>query len=323
MKKYKIYKILFLLIPAFNIYTIQAQENTTENKTVRIKKDVVCQIDFSTQVEAGFTLPKSSTDFYDMEYTRGNRSVQITTSKETLPPTILTVKETSGKTWNISIEYKEDLDPDNEDETNYNFSDGNSTSAKNNIILKETDLKLDLEKQTSANAYSISEMGQLQKNYPQLVFTEPPPEQTINLACKDNDGAFIAKLYNSSPGLNQAFKSDMVNIRIVCQNISFNGTNAYLKLLLQNDGTEAFLTGVMLLTLVRQNGPSLRLHPCSIYPATFPIVKPKSEIALIYTFKDFDLSDDENLKFEIQDRLQKINLEFKIPGSAYYSAKKD
>ena len=115
----------------------------------------------------------------------------------------------------------------------------------------------------------------------------------------------------------------MVSIRIVCQNISFNGTNAYLKLLLQNDGTEDFLTGSMLLTLLRQNGASLNLHPGTIYPNKFPIIKPKSQIAIIYAFRAFNVADEENLKFEIQDRPQKINLEFNLTGVVYNEARKD
>ncbi len=321
MKKYKIYKILFLLMAALNIYDTNAQDNATESRTIKVKKGLLSQIDFTTQVSADFTLPKNSTDYFELGYTKAGRSLIITTKQETLPPTTLTVAETNGKKWTITIEYKEDIDLENE--SNYDFSDNNIKTTQSNIVLSETDRKLSLEKQTEALPYSISEMNQLTKIYPQIDFAQPPPEQTINLAYTDNDAAFIDDLYNSRPELNQAFKNDMVNIRVVCQNLRFNGTNAYLKILVQNDGTENFLTGAMLLSLLRENGTSLSLHPGSIYPNKFPIIKPKSQIALIYAFKAYDVSEQDNLKFEIQDRLQKINLELKIAGSVYYAAKKD
>lgn len=324
MQKYKIYRCLFLLL-SLALYTgsMNAQDKISENRTIKVKKNVLCQIDFTTEVSAEFSLPKNSTDYYALGDTRAQKSLTINTLQENPPATILTVTEVNGKKWNITVEYKADLDPENEDETNYDFSDNNIKAARTNIVLKETDQRLSSEKQGEPIPYSVAEMGQLNKTYPGIDFTQPPPEQTINLAF-ENDIAFIDRLYNNRrTEIIKAFKNDMVSIRIVCQDISFNGTNAYLKLLLQNDGTEDFLTGSMLLTLVRPNGTSLSLHPGKIHPAKFPIIRPKSQIAIIYPFKAFHVADEESLKFEIQDRTQKINLEFNLTGVDYNEARKD
>lgn len=303
--------------------SVNAQGNIVENRTIKVKKNVLCQIDFTTEVSYDFSLPKNSTDYYVLGDTRAQKSLTINTLQENPPATILTVTEANGKKWNITVEYKADLDPENEAETNYDFSDKNIKTTRSNTILKETDIKFFSDnKQSTPIPHTLAEIDHLNKIYPGLIFSEPPPEQTFNRTF-ENDANFINQFYDKKTGIIKAFKNDMVSIRIVCQDIRFNGANAYLKLLLQNAGTEDFLTGSMLLTLLRPNGTTLSLHPGSIYPNKFPIIRPNSEIAIIYAFKAFHIADEESLKFEIQDRTQKINLEFSLTGVDYNEARKD
>ena len=326
MKHYKIYKqFLLIFILVLNINIINAQDNTPESKTVKVKKDVICQIDFTTVVDAEISTPKNSTEYYDISPTNGGKAIQIQTKQESLPPTLLIVKETNGKIWNISLEYKADLDPDNEAETNLDFADNTTDSKKgNNIILTPTIGGLKLKVQDKSIPYDTpEELDHFRKSYPDFKFNLIPPEQTINLADTENDRSFNENLYIKRPNVNLAFRSDEIKIKLVCQNVEYKGTNGYLKLLIQNETEQEFLTGNMILSVVRQNGSSLKLHPGYIFPNQFPVIKPGYQMAIIYAFKAYDIADEDSLKFEIHDRQQKINLEFNIAGVEYNKLAKE
>jgi len=328
MKQYKFQKIFLLLfILALEQSNLHAQDNTPVSRTIKVKKDVVCQIDFTNGFEAGFLLPQNSGEYYQIDKANANRSLQITTKQENLPPTTLVVTETSGKVWHISFEYKDDLDPDNEDETINVFSDNTPNSKKETITLSPTIEKGNkLKVQNETIPYNTpAELADLNKRYPGIAFYLDPPEQTKNLAETENDRVLNDSLYDKRPGWNLAFRSDMVKIEIVCQNLDFKGNNAYLKLLIKND-TEAeaeFLTGDMLLSVVRQNGSVLNLYPAYIFPNPFPVIKPGFQRSIIYSFKAYNIADEDHLKFEIHDRLQKIHLDFTIPGTEYNQVNKD
>lgn len=326
MKQYKIHKLLLLIfLLVLNINIINAQENTPVSKIVKVKKDVLCQIDFTTEFEAEFYTPKDNSEFYEIDKTNSGKAITINTKQESLPPTILIVKEKNGKIWNITLEYKEDLDPENEAETNYDFADNTTDSKKavNTITLTPTMEKKKFNPQKEYIPYNTqAELAELKKLYPDFDFNHAPPEQTVNLAVTDNDEVFIYDLYDKRAELTTlAFTSDL--IKIICENLVFKETNGYLKLLIQNDTEQEFLTGNMLLSIVRQNGSVLKLHPGSISPKQFPIIKPGFQKAIIYSFKAYDVADEDDLKFEIHDRFQKLHLEFKIPGTEFNKINKN
>ena len=326
MKQYKIHKLLLLIfLLVLNINIINAQDITPVSKTIKVKKDVICQIDFTTAVTADFSTPKNSTEYYDITKTNSGKAITIQTKQESLPPTILIVNETNGKIWNITLEYKEDLDPENEAETNLDFADNTTDSKKgNNIILTPTIGKLKLKVQEESIPYNTpEELDHFRKSYPDFKFNLIPPEQTINLADTENDMAFNEDLYNKRPNVDLAYRSDEIKIKLVCQNIVYKGTNGYLKLLIQNETEQEFLTGNMILSVVRKDGSNLKLHPGYIFPNQFPVIKPGYQKAIIYAFKAYDIADEDSLKFEIHDRQQKINLEFNIPGLEYNKLTKE
>jgi hypothetical protein len=215
--------------------------------------------------------------------------------------------------------YKEEIDRENE--SVFDFADNSVNTGKNNIVLRTTEEKLTLLKQADPIP---QDRDMLTKTYPGIDFSSPPPTQTFNLLETGKSSLpFNQELYTKRPGLKMAFKNEMSEIEIICQDIVFDGNNAYLKLLIQNKSNDAFPTGSMLLSLLKQNGTSLNLYPSYIYPAKFPVIKPKFQISLIYAFKAYDVTPDDNLRFQLSDRLQKTNLEFTIPGQAYNDAKKD
>lgn len=320
LKSYKLLFCIFLIV--FQSSVIYAQNNV-ETKTININNHGLFQIDFTSPINNQlFTSPANATEYYVLKPLKDNRSITLQTDKTSLPPTTLRVEETNGKTWNINILYKADIDLENE--SVFDFADNSAARGRNNIILRKTEEKNTLTKQSGPIPYSAAELGQLNKTYPAIDFSAPPPTQTFNrIEEGKSDLAFNEELYNTRPDLKLAFKSEIVDISIVCQNLVFNTNNAYLKLLFQNNSAVDFLTGNMLLTLIRQDGSAITLHPSYIFPDKFPILKSKHQISLIYAFKAYNVTADDNLKFEISDRPQKINLEFTIAGSVYNEARKD
>ena len=54
-------------------------------------------------------------------------------------------------------------------------------------------------------------------------------------------------LLDGEPSLNLSYSTNLVTTSLVCQGISFGGANdAYLKILIQNGGSDNLLVGVML-----------------------------------------------------------------------------
>ena len=54
-----------------------------------------------------------------------------------------------------------------------------------------------------------------------------------------------------------------------------------------------------------------------IHPAYLPVVKPGKEAVIIYICQPSTIADDDKLKFELNDRLNKIKLELSFKGSVY------
>lgn len=322
--KHKGYQLLSCIFFLFFHGFVNAQDKSVESKTININNQGFFQIDFTSPIkEQAFILPENASEYYVLKQLKDYKSVTLQTEKTALPPTILKIEETNGKIWNINIVYKEEIDLENE--SVFDFADNSIDRSKNNIVLRKTDEKLTLSKQSDPIPYSSAEdRDMLIKTYPGIDFSSPPPAQTFNLVETGKTNLpFNEELYGKRPDLKLAFKNEMTGIEIICQDLVFEGNNAYLKLLIQNNSSDVFLTGSMLLTLVRQNAAPLSLHPAYIYPAKFPVIKPKFQIPLIYAFKAYEATEDDSLKFEISDRLQKTNLEFTIPGTVYNGARKD
>jgi hypothetical protein len=117
-----------------------------------------------------------------------------------------------------------------------------------------------------------------------------------------------------------SFFDSVNNTKLICQGIKFMKEKAYYKLLIQNNDTTDFLTGTMVLNQLKKDGSIVKNYPD--YISAFPIVLPGKEFFIVYAAKDLEVSDDETLKFEMNDRLKKIKLGISIPGKAYNEGKK-
>ena len=73
----------------------------------------------------------------------------------------------------------------------------------------------------------------------------------------------------------------------------------------------------MMLTLKKGSGDPIRFNPMYIHPAYLPVVKPGKEAVIIYICQPSTIADDDKLKFELNDRLNKIKLELSFKGSVY------
>ena len=163
--------------------------------------------------------------------------------------------------------------------------------------------------------YSTEE---LKTKYPDIDFKLLPPDQPFNEEAvddsKENTQTYIQVL-NDKPRLDIDDKSH--KIKLTCQGLNFEDRSVYVKLLIQNNSDNDFLTGSMMLTWTRRSGAHIKLFPLYLFPSSLPIVKPGFEAVIIYVCKSYNIGDDEKLKFELNDRMNKIKLSLSFKGSVY------
>jgi len=166
---------------------------------------------------------------------------------------------------------------------------------------------------------TTSDLNEIKLKYPLLDFNQPPHEQQFNenLNYSKENTLISREMLLQSVELN--LQSNSQNVKLSCQRINFKDSNVYIRLQVQNNDTTEFLTGAMLLSLNKEDGSTVKLYPA--YISNFPIVLPAKEKALIYIINARDVSEDENLSFEMADRLQKIKLSVTIPGAVYNQGK--
>lgn len=158
---------------------------------------------------------------------------------------------------------------------------------------------------------------ELNAKYPQIDFSTYPPEQQFNKSAFDKakNTSAITEILAEKPRLDIDDKSQ--KIKLVCQGFDFKGNTVFMKLQVQNNSKDVFLTGAMLLTWKKKSVNAVNLYPMSIYPDRFPVLKPGEAATLIYTFKPDNIADGDHLNFTLTDRLNKIKLELEIKGSVY------
>ena len=194
----------------------------------------------------------------------------------------------------------------------------NSTTVANDsqvtAVVPQKQTSSPYEFQANPIPYSAEE---LKAKYPAIDFTTLPPEQPFNDEATDTkeNTRIFNQVLTDKPRLDISDKSE--KIKLICQGINFEDRNVYVKLLIQNNSDNDFLTGSMMLTWTRKLGNHIKLYPLYLYPAYLPIVKPGHEAVIIYVCKSYNISDDEKLKFELNDRMNKIKLELNFKGSVY------
>ena len=158
---------------------------------------------------------------------------------------------------------------------------------------------------------------ELKTKYPDIDFTKLPPEQPFNGAAGNASGKapIIRQMLSEAPRLDLSGSEG--KYKLTCQAINYEGTDVYFKFLIKNNSASDFLTGAMMVTWTKRAGNKIKLYPVYLYPAFLPIITPGNEAIIIYVCKSYFVNDQEKLNVEFKDRLNKIKLEIKIPGTIY------
>lgn len=161
---------------------------------------------------------------------------------------------------------------------------------------------------------------ELKEKYDTINFNQPPPAQQFNTTSvlpKDHS-RLMDELIIDKPKI--VFSSTDQNIHLINVDITFYDSLVYLKFILQNESDSDFLTGPMLLTWQRSNNDSIKLYPIYVYPDKFPIVKPGNQSVIVYVCKPYVATNFDYFIFDMNDRKEKIQLQVKIPGSAWINS---
>lgn len=155
---------------------------------------------------------------------------------------------------------------------------------------------------------------------------------TTNASPKDNqqkpaqplysDGAITASADNEIPLKTMDGRpvklSDSSNyVKLICQDISFIGSNAYIKVLIQNySETTNFSTDTLHVSIKKNNGVIKKLDQRFI--SNFPVILPLKESVLV-SFADAsaNIEPDDIFILEMQDRVRKTKLTVQVPWSVY------
>ncbi|HKG67460.1 MAG TPA: hypothetical protein VKA92_01230, partial [Segetibacter sp.] len=106
-------------------------------------------------------------------------------------------------------------------------------------------------------------------------------------------------------------------VKLICQDISFIGTNAYIKMLVQNNSDSVnFLTDTLQVSIKKNNGAVKKLDQRFI--SNFPVVKPQNELVLVY-FADASIAvePDDIFILQMEDKLKQTKLMIQVPWSLY------
>ncbi|MGN6211315.1 hypothetical protein [Parafilimonas sp.] len=159
-------------------------------------------------------------------------------------------------------------------------------------------------------------LGYVYRKYPDINFFSSPTDQKFDSLLNFNVQSNLIgrEIMSLKPELELMDSSG--NVKLICQNIDFKHNNVYFKFLVQNYDSTEFLTGRMLLSYKpRGSKDSIKLYPN--YVASYPIILGGRQKVLVYVARPAAIADEENLRFELVDRLDKLKLEITIPGSAY------
>ncbi len=189
------------------------------------------------------------------------------------------------------------------------------SEKKDNEISKVEKPGSETEKMKTAVA--PSNIAELTNKYPNIDFTNLPPEQPFNgEAVNTIEKLTIFKnIVSENPRLN--ISTTESKVKLTCQGINFEESSVYLKFLIQNQSKDDFLTGAMMLTWTKKSGTRIKLYPIYLYPAFLPVIAPGNEATVIYVCKSYLINDKEKLNFELNDRLNKIKFQIEIPGNKF------
>lgn len=121
------------------------------------------------------------------------------------------------------------------------------------------------------------------------------------------------------PGLKLSDSSNYV--KLICQDISFIGSNAYIKVLIQNaNPTDSFQTDTLHVSVVKNNGVVKRLD--QRFVSNFPVVRPMQELVLV-SLSDASAGVDPSDVFiiEMKDKTKNTKFSIQVPWRVYAQTK--
>ncbi len=327
MKKYKDYcKFLLFLILLTIVQDVIAQESDADTLPVNMQRET--RVKLSSNISRNDWVTPNSCNCKIRTQGESKDIVTIQPTIKNAEPVALNIIQEKVGVHKFILVYKADDKIKEGDQKDFEFDYSNQGSDDANPFGDNTELLFvskneefhALNIQTEAIPYKDAKFKEIKDKYSQFTLGDTPPGQIFNqIGHNVNQRTCEAceELLSATSRLNMLFSNSSANISLVCQGISFSESDAFMKILIQNNGTEDFLTGVMNLTWMRKNGTPLKLYPGCTCPRYLPIVQPGSQIPIIYSFKAFDITDLDQLKFELHDRFGKVNVEIKIPGSDY------
>lgn len=72
-----------------------------------------------------------------------------------------------------------------------------------------------------------------------------------------------------------------------------------------------------MLNWIKKNGISIKLYPVYLFPAYLPIIKAGNESFVIYVCKSYSIAEQDNLKFDLNDRKNTVKLQLSVSGKVY------
>lgn len=300
-----------------------AQEGEPEQETIYVMLGHVSYVKLPANYKNGVSIsPKDFADYFDVTYLTTDGSLTITPKKMNPEPGLLNIQYKSAFI-QLKIVYKENVQPGEDAFTldiSEKYKDINTEIINTPLsLLKSNEVLRNLKKQDKPMPLATAELYRL---YPGVKFDDYPSNQTINLAASKTSEMSINAdnlKYIEASKNSLYFGSDEIPVNLGIQGISYLGTDAFMKVLIQNNSNQNFLTGAMMLTLKRKDGKDIKLHPAFIMPSPpyLPLILPGSEIVIIYCFKAYSVLDEDQLKFELHDRQNKVNLEFLFSGKSF------
>jgi len=182
---------------------------------------------------------------------------------------------------------------------------------------RPVDEKNDQTTTTPVSDINIYSPEELTAKYPGIDFSKPPAEQQYfsNAYNVKKNEKTLNRILAEKPRIDLSDKDNKV--KLVCQGIYQEDNNVFIRLLIQNTSKSDFLTGAMMLSWKKKSGELYGIYPIYQYPTAPPGVRPGKETVLVYVCQPAAIADDDNLKFEMSDRLKKTKLAISFKGSVY------
>ena len=193
--------------------------------------------------------------------------------------------------------------------------------------------KLEDEKKAREEAEKYSRVGLWKRYGSKGINIFDLPEKQVNLV---NADFFLVKdtvknfticqqlLNEKTAPLNIRSEKSSNGVSLVLESITFNGPNAYFKILISNKSSDDFLMGLTGIFWYNADGSQKMWLSCSYitYIQSFPILPPGQETRIVLVTRDANVSDNELLNINISERRpEKEKLDIILNGKVFNKEK--